>query len=106
MVKLRLRRMGAKDMPFYRVVAVDSRLKRDGKYLESIGYYDPKTEPFTLKIDIERAMYWLSVGAQPSETVHALLRKAGVLELFHKQRIAKPAGEPEAVAVPVEGTEA
>ena len=93
MVKLRLRRMGAKDKPFYRVVAVDSRLKRDGKYLESVGYYDPKSEPFTLKIDAERALHWLNMGAQPTETVRSLLRKAGVLEMFHKARYTKKAEE-------------
>ncbi|MCD4828684.1 MAG: 30S ribosomal protein S16 [Candidatus Cloacimonetes bacterium] len=89
MVKLRLRRMGAKDKPFYRVVAVDSRLKRDGKYLESIGYYDPKTEPLTLKIHTERALHWLQLGAQPSETVRSLLRRAGVLEMFHDTRFGR-----------------
>lgn len=85
-VKLRLRRMGAIDKPFYRIVAVDSRKKRDGKYLESVGYYDPKTDPFTLKIDTEKSLKWLEVGAQPSETVRSLLRKAGVLEKWHSTK--------------------
>ena len=102
MVKLRLRRMGSKDRPFYRIVAVDSRLKRDGKYLESVGYYDPKTEPFTLKIDSDRAMHWLQVGAQPTETVRSLLRKAGVLELFHNARFGKAAPAEEAAEAPAE----
>lgn len=84
MVKLRLRRMGTKDKPFYRVVAVDSRVKRDGKYIEAIGYYDPKPEPFQMKIDNEKAMKWLKVGAQPTETVRSLLKRAGVLKEFHE----------------------
>jgi small subunit ribosomal protein S16 len=86
MVKLRLRRQGAINKPFYRIVAVDSRLKRDGKYLESIGYYDPKTEPFVLKVDTEKALKWLRVGAQPSDTVHSLLKRAGVMEKWHAIR--------------------
>ncbi|MCB5230190.1 MAG: 30S ribosomal protein S16 [Candidatus Cloacimonas sp.] len=89
MVKLRLRRMGAKDQPFYRIVVVDSRAKRDGKYIEAIGYYDPKTDPYTLKVEEESALKWLKVGAQPTETVRSLLRKAGVLQKFHEFRYAK-----------------
>jgi small subunit ribosomal protein S16 len=91
MVKLRLKRMGAKDQPFYRIVAVDSRVKRDGKYIEAIGYYDPKTEPYTLKVEEEIALKWLKVGAQPTETVRSLLRKAGVLQKFHEYRYVKDA---------------
>ena len=83
MVKLRLKRMGTIDKPFYRIVAVDSRKKRDGKYLECVGYYDPKTDPLTIKIESERALYWLGVGAQPSYTVRSLFRKTGVLETRH-----------------------
>lgn len=86
MVKLRLKRMGTINKPFYRIVAVDSRKKRDGKYLEAVGYYDPKTDPLTLKVDADRALYWLGVGAQPSETVRSLFRKAGILEKWHKLR--------------------
>ena len=89
MVKLRLKRMGGRDKPFYRIVAVDARKKRDGKYLESVGYYDPKTDPFTLKVDIDKAIKWIKVGAQPTETVRALFRKAGVLEKWHNMRYAK-----------------
>ena len=88
MVKLRLKRMGTIDKPFYRIVAVDSRKKRDGKYLDNIGYYDPKTDPLTLKIDSDKALYWLGVGAQPSDTVRSLLRKAGVLEKWHSMKFA------------------
>ena len=89
MVRLRLRRMGAKDQPFYRIVAVDSRWKRDGKYIEALGYYDPKTDPYTLQLDEEKAMKWLKDGAQPSDTVRALFRKAGVLKKFHEFKYVK-----------------
>ena len=93
MVKLRLRRMGTIDKPFYRIVAVDSRKKRDGAYLESLGYYDPKTDPFTLKVDMEKAINWLKVGAQPSDTVRSLFRKAGILQKWHNIRFAGKAEE-------------
>ena len=95
MVKLRLRRMGAIDKPFYRIVAVDSRKKRDGAYLESVGYYDPKTDPLTLKVNIERSLYWLGVGAQPSDTVRSLLKKAGVMEKWHRIRFGEKTEEPK-----------
>lgn len=80
--KIRLRRMGAKKAPFYRVVVADSRSPRDGKSIEEIGYYNPiaKNDDVSLKINEERALYWLGTGAQPSETVKALLNKAGVLK--------------------------
>ncbi len=89
MVKLRLKRMGTIDKPFYRIVAVDSRKKRDGIYLESIGYYDPKTDPLTLKVDIDNALKWLKLGAQPSDTVRSLFRKAGVMEMWHNLKFSK-----------------
>lgn len=76
-VKIRLRRMGAKKAPFYRIVVADSRYPRDGRNLEEIGYYNPLTNPAEIKIDVERANYWISVGAQPSDTVRALIKKAG-----------------------------
>ena len=88
MVKLRLRRMGANDQPFYRIVAVDSREKRDGKYIECVGWYDPKPDPSKINIDTERAIYWLSVGAKPSDTVSSLLRKAGILQIWHERKLA------------------
>lgn len=91
MVKLRLRKSGANDKPFYRVVAVDARRKRDGEYLDNLGYYDPKTDPFTLKIDTDKAIQWLSQGAQPTETVNSLFRRAGVLEKWHNMRFQKKA---------------
>lgn len=93
MVKLRLRRMGANDQPFYRIVAVDSRVKRDGKYIECVGWYDPKPSPSKINIETERAIYWLSVGAQPSETVRSLMRKAGVLQIWHESKQKKQATE-------------
>ena len=76
MVKIRLRRVGAKKAPFYRVVVADSRYPRDGRFIEEIGTYDPLTEPATIKIDMERAKYWISNGAQPTDTVRGLLKKA------------------------------
>jgi small subunit ribosomal protein S16 len=79
MVKIRLRRTGAKKQPYYRVVVTDSRSPRDGKFLEIIGNYNPRTEPPTMEIDAERALYWLSVGAQPSEAVKRMLDKMGIM---------------------------
>ena len=76
MVKIRLRRVGAKKAPFYRVVGADSHFARDGRFIEEIGTYDPLTEPATIKIDMERAKYWISNGAQPTDTVRGLLKKA------------------------------
>ena len=79
-VKIRLRRMGAKKAPFYRVVVADSRSPRDGKFIEEIGYYNPITEPAEIKIDAEKAKKWLGNGAQPSDTVKSLLKKSGIIE--------------------------
>jgi small subunit ribosomal protein S16 len=79
MVKIRLRRTGAKKQPHYRVVVADSRSPRDGKFIEIIGHYNPRTEPPTVEINAERALYWLSVGAQPSEAVKRMLDKMGIL---------------------------
>ena len=76
MVKISLRRVGAKKAPFYRVVVADSHFARDGRFIEEIGTYDPLTEPATIKIDMERAKYWISNGAQPTDTVRGLLKKA------------------------------
>lgn len=87
MVKLRLRRMGANDQPFYRIVAVDSCVKRDGKYIECVGWYDPKPNPSKINIETDRAIYWLGVGAQPSDTVRSLLRKAGILQIWHESKL-------------------
>lgn len=78
-VKLRLRRMGKKKQPVYKIVAADSRSPRDGKFLEAIGLYNPLTDPATIDIKEERALYWLGVGAQPTDTVKSLLSKKGIL---------------------------
>jgi len=74
-VKIRLRRMGAKKAPFYRVVVADSRYPRDGRFIEEIGYYNPLTEPATIKIDAEKANAWIANGAQPTDTVKSLLKR-------------------------------
>ena len=79
MVKIRLRRMGAKKAPFYRVVVADSRSPRDGRFIEEIGTFDPLTDPATINVDVERAQYWVKNGAQPTDTVRELLKKAGAL---------------------------
>jgi len=76
--KIRLRRMGAKKNPFYRVVVADSRSPRDGRFIEELGYYDPVQNPVNISIDEEKALKWLKNGAQPSETVKTLLKKTGV----------------------------
>jgi small subunit ribosomal protein S16 len=76
MVKIRLRRMGAKKAPFYRVVVADSHFARDGRFIEEIGTYDPLANPAVVKIDMERAKYWIANGAQPTDTVRGLLKKA------------------------------
>lgn len=78
MVKLRLKRMGQKKAPFYRVVAADARAPRDGRFIEEIGYYDPTKDPSVIKIDSEKAQKWLNAGAQPTETVAKLLKIAGI----------------------------
>ena len=79
MVKIRLRRLGAKKAPFYRVVVADSRFPRDGRFIEEIGTYNPLSDPAEIKIDSERAQQWIKNGAQPTDTVRALLKKTGVL---------------------------
>ncbi|MDI9480611.1 MAG: 30S ribosomal protein S16 [Syntrophomonadaceae bacterium] len=84
--KIRLRRMGAKKRPFYRIVVADARSPRDGKFIEEIGYYDPTTNPATVKIDEEKALKWLSDGAKPSDTVKSLLQKQGVIAKFAESR--------------------
>lgn len=76
MVKIRLRRMGAKKAPYYRIVVADSRSPRDGRFIEEIGTYDPLSESEKLKVDRERAKYWIANGAQPTDTVRGLLKKA------------------------------
>ncbi len=77
-VKIRLRRMGAKKNPFYRIVVADSRYPRDGRFIEEIGYYNPLVEPAEIKVDAEKAQKWIANGAQPTDTVKDLLKRAGM----------------------------
>lgn len=79
-VKIRLRRMGAKKAPFYRIVVADSRYPRDGRFIEEVGYYDPTKEPSVIRIDEEKAKTWLANGAQPTDTVKALLKIQGIVK--------------------------
>ncbi len=79
MVKLRLRRMGAKKKPFYRIVAADSRFPRDGRFIEELGTYNPLVEPAQITVDAERVQKWLADGAQPTDTVRSLLKKSGAI---------------------------
>jgi len=78
-VKIRLRRMGAKKSPFYRIVVADSRFPRDGRFIEEIGTYSPLTEPATVKVDAEKAAQWIKNGAQPTDTVKSLFKKNGIM---------------------------
>lgn len=84
--KIRLRRMGAKKNPFYRLIVADNNSPRDGRFIEEIGYYDPTKSPEVLNIDEEKALKWLATGAQPSDTAKSLLRKAGVLGKFNQSK--------------------
>ncbi len=86
MVKIRLRRMGAKKRPFYRLVVADSRSPRDGRFIEQLGYYDPLAEPATIKIDEHKVARWLAQGAQPSDAARSLLQREGVLERYAASR--------------------
>lgn len=86
MVRIRLRRVGRKKQPSYRIVVADQRSPRDGRYIEVIGFYNPRTEPATMRIDEARALHWLSVGAQPSEAVQRILNKLGTQGRFERLR--------------------
>ncbi len=86
MVRIRLRRVGAKGQPSYRIVVANSRSPRDGRFIETIGFYNPRTEPATMRIKEDRALYWLSVGAQPSEPVQRILNKLGTSGRFERLR--------------------
>lgn len=88
-VKIRLKRMGSKKNPFYRIVVADSRAPRDGRSIEQIGYYNPLTEPATVKIDEEKALDWMSKGAKPSDTVRNLFSKEGIMKKFHESKNQK-----------------
>ena len=93
MVRIRLRRVGAKKQPQYRVVVADSEAPRDGRFIEIIGHYNPRTDPPTMTIKAERALYWLSQGAQPSDAVLRILRKLGVMDSFEAQKTGQPVVE-------------
>lgn len=84
--KIRLRRMGAKKNPFYRLVVIDSASRRDGKPIEELGYYDPTKKPHDIKIDEIKALEWLNKGAQPSDTAKSLLSQAGIIEKYHQSK--------------------
>ncbi|HPF20576.1 MAG TPA: 30S ribosomal protein S16 [Syntrophomonas sp.] len=84
--KIRLKRMGAKKSPFYRMIVADARSPRDGRFIEEIGYYDPSTDPATIKIDEEKALKWLTTGAKPSDTAKSLLQKQGIMSKFAEGR--------------------
>ena len=88
-VKIRLKRMGAKKAPFYRIVVADSRSPRDGRFIESIGYYDSTTEPANVKIDEAKALDWMGKGAQPTDTVKSLFSKNGIMKKFADAKAAK-----------------
>lgn len=79
-VKIRLKRMGMKKMPFYRIVVADSRSPRDGRFIQEIGYYDPRQNPAEIKVDVDAAKKWLGDGAQPTDTVRHLLKQSGAIE--------------------------
>lgn len=88
-VKIRLKRMGAKKAPFYRIVVADSRSPRDGKFIENLGYYNPLLNPAEIKVDDEKTLKWLSEGAIPTDTVRNILSKAGIMEKFHNSKKSK-----------------
>ena len=88
-VKIRLKRMGSKKNPFYRIVVADIRAPRDGKFIEEIGYYNPLTEPKVVKVDAEKVNKWINNGAKPTDTVHNILSKEGILKKFDDQRQSK-----------------
>lgn len=92
-VKLRLKRMGSKKRPFYRIVAADSRSPRDGRIIEKVGYYDPTTDPATINIDSNIALKWLNDGAIPTDTVRDILSKQGVMKQFHESKMTKKEGK-------------
>jgi small subunit ribosomal protein S16 len=101
MVKIRLRRVGRKNAPFYRILVADSQSPRDGKFIEIIGQYAPRKAEGQLQVDEARANHWLDQGAQPTDTVRSLLRRAGVFRKRHEQRIGV---ERQSAAVPVSET--
>lgn len=101
-VKIRLKRMGAKKKPFYRIIVADARSSRDGKFIEELGYYNPLTDPSEIKVDVEKAQKWIANGAQPTDTVRALLKKAGVEKLPASPKAPKAPKSPKAPKAAVE----
>ena len=93
MVKLRLRRMGKKHQPFYRIVAADSRVPRDGAFIEEIGTYNPIKKDAPVTLDAEKALEWLKKGAQPSDTVRSILSHEGVMKAYHEYKLEKKAAK-------------
>jgi small subunit ribosomal protein S16 len=106
MVKIRLKRMGATKRPFYRVVVADSRSPRDGRFIEQIGKYHPMEDPSLIEIDGDRALYWLSNGAQPTDQVRNLLKVQGVWERFESSRPASAKGSTSKSAKPAKSAKA
>jgi len=102
-VRIRLKRMGAKKRPFYRIIVADSRSPRDGRLVDTIGYYDPCTEPATVRVDEEKAKMWLGRGAQPSDAAVVLLRQVGLVGQKEEQQSVQ--SEPEAETTPASGEE-
>ena len=88
-VKIRLKRMGSKKRPFYRIVVADSRSPRDGRFIEEVGYYNPLTNPDEVKLEEDKIFEWLEKGAQPSDTVRSLLSKAGLMTRYHDAKYGK-----------------
>ena len=88
-VKIRMRRMGSKRKPFYRIVVADSRMPRDGRFIEEVGYYNPLTNPDEVKLEEDKIFEWLEKGAQPSDTVRNLLSKAGLMTRYHDAKYGK-----------------
>ncbi len=88
-VKIRMRRMGSKRKPFYRIVVADSRMPRDGRFIEEVGYYNPLTNPDEVKLEEDKIFEWLENGAQPSDTVRSLLSKAGLMTRYHDAKYGK-----------------
>jgi small subunit ribosomal protein S16 len=102
LVKIRLKRMGAKKRPFYRLVVADSRSPRDGKFIEEIGYYDPLPNPATVRIDVDKVHEWMRKGARPSDVARKLLEREGILQRnAQSRRVVAPAAEVEAPAAAV-----
>ena len=87
--KIRMRRMGSKRKPFYRIVVADSRMPRDGRFIEEVGYYNPLTNPDEVKLEEDKIFEWLEKGAQPSDTVRSLLSKAGLMTRYHDAKYGK-----------------